>query len=145
VDIDQLQAVNERGGQAAGDAVIQAVAGVIKRSVREVDVVARFGGDEFLVVLPSTHFAGSVAVAERIWTETHQDLAQSAPDTTVSIGVAFYPSKDVRSKDALLRAADAALFQAKREGGDRICVFQQQGFVYSPAASEDSKPPSSRR
>jgi diguanylate cyclase (GGDEF)-like protein len=54
---------------------------------------------------------------------------------TVSIGVALYPSRDVRTKDALLRAAEAALSQAKREGGNRICVFQQQGFIYSPSFS----------
>ncbi len=52
---------------------------------------------------------------------------------TVSIGVALYPSRDVRTKDALLRAADQALSQAKREGGNRICVFQQQGYIYTPA------------
>src|SRR5262249_23359526 len=56
-------------------------------------------------------------------------------ELTVSIGVALYPSRDVRSKDALLRAADAALSQAKREGGNRICVFQQQGYIYPPAIS----------
>lgn len=50
----------------------------------------------------------------------------------VSIGVALYPSRDVRTKDALLRAAESALAQAKREGGDRICVFQQQGYIYTP-------------
>lgn len=134
IDIDRLAAFNEDGGRAAGDRVIQTVADAIRRSVREVDVVARFGGDEFLVVLPSTHFAGSVTVAERIW----QDVVQSAPvgragtRPTVSVGVALYPSRDVRTKDALLRAADAALHQAKRDGGNRICVFQQQGYLYTP-------------
>ncbi len=58
--------------------------------------------------------------------------AEGPRRVTVSIGVALYPSRDVRSKDALIRAAEAALAQAKREGGDRICVFQQSGFVYSP-------------
>lgn len=134
IDIDRLQAFNEDGGRSSGDRVIQTVADAIRRSVREVDVVARFGGDEFLVVLPSTHFAGSVTVAERIW----QDVVQSAPvgrsavRPTVSVGVALYPSRDVRTKDALLRAADAALHQAKRDGGNRICVFQQQGYLYTP-------------
>jgi diguanylate cyclase (GGDEF)-like protein len=52
---------------------------------------------------------------------------------TVSIGVALYPSRDVRTKDALLRAAEAALTQAKRDGGNRICVYQQQGYIYSPS------------
>jgi two-component system cell cycle response regulator len=54
-------------------------------------------------------------------------------ELTVSIGVALYPSRDVRTKDALIRAAEAALTQAKREGGNRICVFQQQGYIYTPS------------
>lgn len=171
IDIDQLKAHNDGGGRVAGDAVIKSVADGIRRCVREVDVVARYGGEEFLVVLPSTHFAGSVAVAERIWREVRDrpiDLGRREPGdpsrpgasgepptnarwegdarplrASVSIGVALYPSRDVRSKDALLRAADAALSQAKREGGNRICVFQQQGYIYTPPVSggADTAPP----
>jgi two-component system, cell cycle response regulator len=190
IDVDQLRAVNDVGGRVAGDAALRRVAEGIKRCVREVDVVARYGGDEFLVVMPSTHFAGSVVVAERIWRETSgrvveiepsRDPAPSAPKPRVavaaaadssrsdgerrnsrpppadrsdgppsdprwadgprqinlSIGVALYPSRDVRTKDALIRAAEAALSQAKREGGNRICVFQQQGYIYSPAIAPD--------
>jgi two-component system cell cycle response regulator len=54
----------------------------------------------------------------------------------LSMGVALYPSRDVRTKDALLRAADSALSTAKREGGGRICVFQQQNQMYTPVTSE---------
>jgi two-component system, cell cycle response regulator len=63
---------------------------------------------------------------------------------TVSIGVALYPSRDVRTKDALLRAADQALSQAKREGGNRICVFQQQGYIYTPAITPQTAPAARR-
>jgi diguanylate cyclase (GGDEF)-like protein len=170
VDIDQLRAVNDLGGRGAGDLCIRRVADGIRRCVREVDVVARYGGEEFLVVLPSTHFAGSVVVAERIWREVSgrpvdlgpDSAERRAPDSseerasratlpearwsdgarllTVSVGVALYPSRDVRSKDALVRAAEAALAQAKREGGNRICVFQQQGYIYSPSFPSGSAP-----
>jgi two-component system cell cycle response regulator len=127
--------LNDAAGRSAGDLVICAVADGIRRCVRDVDVVARYGGEEFLVILPSTHFAGSVTVAERIWREIADrpvDIEGLTHRAAVSVGVALYPSRDVRTKDALLRAADAALNQAKREGGNRICVFQQQGYIYSP-------------
>jgi two-component system, cell cycle response regulator len=135
IDIDHLKTHNDADGRAVGDALIQSVAAAIRRCVRDVDVVARYGGEEFLVVLPSTHFAGSVTVAERIWRDVKDQLNEiegKAHRISVSVGVALYPSRDVRTKDALLRAADTALQQAKREGGNRICVFQQQGYVYSP-------------
>ena len=136
IDIDRLKAQNEAHGRQHGDGIVRAVADSIRRCVREVDVVARFGGDEFLVVLPSTHFAGSVTVAERIWRDVTERplLSELAQPTrvTLSVGVALYPSRDVRTKDALLRAADSALHSAKRDGSNRVCVFQQQGHMYTP-------------
>ena len=151
IDIDQLAALNEAGGRALGDNVVRGVADVVRRSVREVDVVARYGGDEFLLVLPSTHFAGSVTVAERIWREVTERPFFGDPSgptrVTLSVGVALYPSRDVRSKDALLRASDSALNQAKRDGGNRICVFQQQGYLYTPVVgpTSDERAPRSTR
>jgi two-component system cell cycle response regulator len=150
VDVDGLKTHNDAAGRAAGDRVLVDVADVIRVTVREIDVIARFGGDEFLVALPSTHFAGSVALAERLWREiTEPRAAKASPGgrrVSVSIGVALYPSRDVRTKDALLRAADAALVQAKRDGGNRICVFQQEGYLYTPVSDSDSAvpPPISR-
>jgi diguanylate cyclase (GGDEF)-like protein len=155
IDIDRLQAHNDSGGRAYGDQIIRSVAESLRRSVREVDVVARFGGDEFLVLLPSTHFAGSVTVAERIWRDVVEsvvtadspeaqvkDSLASPAQVSLSLGVALFPSRDVRTKDQLLRAADAALNHAKREGKNRVCVYQQQGQIYTPVAGD---PDSERR
>jgi diguanylate cyclase (GGDEF)-like protein len=144
IDIDNLRAQNEALGRAEGDRLICRVADALRRSVREVDVVARFGNDEFLVLLPSTHFAGATAVAERLFAELGQrPLAsgeQSAESPSVSVGIALYPSRDVRSKDQLLRAADSAMHHAKREGTGRISVYQQQGQLYTPLRSEQVLP-----
>jgi len=144
IDIHRLQAHNDAGGREAGDRVVRFVADTIRRSVREVDVVARFGGDEFLVVLPSTHFAGSVTVAERIFQDANQRIAgpdQRSPlPVALSLGVALFPSRDVRTKDALLRGADSALHAAKRDGGNRICVYQQQGHMYTPVSGVSAEP-----
>ena len=150
LDVDHLKSHNDRGGRAFGDAVLKRVAQVIRRSVREADVVARYGGDEFLVALPATHFAGSLSVAERIWRDVAAlewgaaGTPTAGASATVSIGIALYPTRDVRAKDSLLKAADLALLHAKREGANRICVFQQQGFIYTPNTAAPDKGPLKR-
>jgi diguanylate cyclase (GGDEF)-like protein len=158
LDVDRLKSHNDAGGRALGDAVLRGVADVIRRSVREADVVVRYGGDEFLMILPATHFAGSLSVAERIWRDVAA-IEWAAPGlvvggavgpskqtarATVSMGVALYPTRDVRAKDALLKAADSALLHAKREGANRICVFQQHGFIYTPNTAAPDKGPVKR-
>jgi len=145
IDIDQLKSFNDSGTRQLGDNIIRSVAEVTRKCVRDVDVVARYGGEEFLVVLPSTHFGGAVTVAERIWRDiTEKRFSIDGAKfhaITVSIGVGLYPSRDVRTKDALVRAADGALQQAKRDGGNRICVFQQQGYIYTPSTGPTQAPP----
>jgi two-component system cell cycle response regulator len=135
LDVDRLKVHNERGGRSLGDAVLRGVADIIDKSIRDSDLVARYGGDEFFVMLPATHFAGSLVVATRIW----RDVASRPVTTggteaavTASVGVALFPSRDVRTKDALLAALESALLEAKRKGGNRLCVFQQEGFIYTP-------------
>ncbi len=149
VDIDGLHAFNELGGRALGDGIIRTVADTLRTCVRDIDVVARYGGEEFLVVLPNTHFSGAVSVAERMWRETserrlevpHRDSLRIA----VSVGVGLYPSRDVRTRDALIRSADGALQQAKRDGGNRVCVYQQQGYVYTPSIGREREVSASAR
>jgi diguanylate cyclase (GGDEF)-like protein len=141
LDVDRLKVHNERGGRTLGDAVLRGVAEVIKGSIRDSDVVARYGGDEFFVMLPATHFAGSLVVASRIWRDVAARTFTSpqAPGearVTASLGVALFPSRDVRTKEALLHALEAALLEAKRRGGNRLCVFQQEGFIYTPSGDE---------
>jgi diguanylate cyclase (GGDEF)-like protein len=142
-DVDRLARHNDAGGREAGDAVLRSVADGLRRSVRDVDVVARAGDDEFLVLLPSTHFAGSVTVAGRLWRDVVDGEAGPTGKVSLSIGVALYPSRDVRSKDGLLRGAREALAHAKAAGGNRISVFQQQGASYSPAVGAASPQPAS--
>ncbi len=141
LDVDRLKVHNERGGRSLGDAVLRGVAEVIKGSIRDSDAVARYGGDEFFVMLPATHFAGSLVVASRIWRDVAARSYSSAQsegeaNVTASLGVALFPSRDVRTKEALLGALESALLEAKRRGGNRLCVFQQEGFIYTPSGDE---------
>lgn len=149
VDIDRLQLQNELGGRAHGDQVIRHVADTLRRGTRSEDVLARFGGDEFLLVLPGLHFAGAVSVAERLFRELRERPPAAADGVgthavTVSAGVALFPSRDVRTRDSLLRSADTALGCAKREGGGRVCVYQQEGQIYTPLVGSETAPPENR-
>ncbi len=139
LDIDHFKGVNDSFGHATGDRVIAEVASRLRNAVREIDVVARYGGEEFLLVLPSTHFTGALIVADRVWRSVGSEPFEvdgQEHHITVSVGVALYPSRDVKSKDQLIKAADKALYQAKDDGRDRICVFQHQGYIYRPGTPE---------
>ena len=156
LDVDGLRQWNDAHGRPFGDVIVRDVATTIRAATREIDVVSRYGGDEFLVLLPSTHFAGALSAADRIWRDVRalswapaRSSSGQAAKVTVSVGVSLFPSRDVRSKDQLLRAAEASLLRSKRDGGDRICVFQHQGYIYSPnvaggqvPATPAPKPPS---
>jgi diguanylate cyclase (GGDEF)-like protein len=143
LDIDHLRLENERFGREAGDAALRLVADAIKTSIRDSDAASRFGPDEFILLLPVTHFVGSVRVALRILKEVEsRTLTSGGPSrrVSVSLGVALFPSRDVRTEEALILAADRALGQAKREGGGRVCVFQQDGQIYTPTAGDMESP-----
>ncbi len=135
VDIDHFKSFNDEHGHDVGDAVLREVGRRLRTAVREIDVVARYGGEEFLLVLPSTHFSGALTVADRVWRSIGSEAVRvdgAERAVSVSVGVALYPSRDVKTKDQLLKAADKALYQAKADGRDRICVFQHQGYIYKP-------------
>jgi len=128
-DLDGLKPVNDRFGHEAGDRLLRGVADVIRGSVRVTDFAGRYGGDEFLILLPETDAGGAVRVAEKL----RRDIAQmSLPDTgqmvrsTVSIGVVAFPD-DGRSAAELLRRADAAMYEAKRRGRDQIVRYHAVG------------------
>lgn len=135
IDIDHFKSFNDRFGHEVGDRILAELAERLRAGVREIDVIARYGGEEFLLVLPSTHFSGALAVADRVWRRVGSLpflVDEQEHRVTVSVGVALYPSRDVKTKDELLRASDRALYQAKADGRDRICVFQHQGYIYRP-------------
>ncbi len=124
VDIDHFKQVNDTYGHPVGDQVIRNLAEVMLRSVRGIDVVARLGGEEFCVLLPSTDGTMGRQIAERIRANVAKQAVragQLAISYRVSIGVASV-GKDISSPDELIAAADHALYEAKRHGRDRVCV-----------------------
>jgi diguanylate cyclase (GGDEF)-like protein len=122
-DIDHFKSVNDRYGHPTGDAVLCQFADVLREAVREIDVAARWGGEEFAVLLPGSNAAGAAVVAERVRDRLAQRVTLSphgAPvRVTASFGVAAFP-ETADSATELLAAADAALYAAKRSGRDRV-------------------------
>ena len=120
LDLDDLKAVNDRFGHIAGDQVLRSVADIVRGGVRKIDTPARYGGDEFVALLPETDPTGGWVVAEKIrQTVSEQGLPGVDPGPTVSVGVVSYPA-DGRSADALLVSADRAMYASKRGGKNRV-------------------------
>jgi len=123
IDVDNFKRVNDEYGHPAGDAVLKELARLIKETVRTVDVVGRYGGEEFVAVLPHTAHELAVETAERVRRriQEHVFLAgERKVHVTVSVGVATYPSANVDSPATLIREADQALYRAKEAGRDRV-------------------------
>jgi len=118
IDLDRFKAVNDARSHAAGDAVLRAVASSLRTALRAQDLVVRYGGDEFVVVLPAT----TLAVAQAALTRATRAVAALPVDTgagvTMSVGVVRMPLAG--APDAALEAADAAMYRAKRAGGNRV-------------------------
>jgi len=146
LDLDDLKSVNDRHGHHAGDQVLQAVADVVRSGVRKIDVAARYGGDEFVALLPETDPTGGWVLAEKIrLTVAEQGLGGIDPPPTVSVGVVSYPA-DGRSADSLLMSADRAMYASKRSGKNRVARPPGATAVVpiEPVESEPGRGPGER-
>ena len=123
VDADHFKAINDRHGHAVGDRVLQRVAQVLRDGLRAGDLVARWGGEEFCVLLPRTRLADAQALAARL---VQQVAGGGEPAVTVSIGVAEAQASSESAED-VIRRADAALYQAKQRGRNRVELAAEPG------------------
>lgn len=119
VDLDDFKLVNDRLGHAAGDECLQAVSRLLRNAVRGSDVVGRYGGDEFVLLLPDTDVEGACALGEKLL-RLLAALAAPVP-VRASVGVAQWDAEMSRP-DELFRAADRALYRAKRRGRNRVAA-----------------------
>ena len=123
-DLDHFRAVNDRCGRHVGDAVLQRVAETLSGGVRQIDAVARVGGEEFAAILPSTGPQSAMIVAERLRCAVRAELAGESVPVTISFGIATFPAHG-ETAASLLRAADEALFGAKEQGGNRAVLHSE--------------------
>lgn len=118
IDADHFKSINDQHGHAVGDRVLQALAALIQRSAREIDVAARIGGEEFAVLLSDTGATSALNVAERIRSQIAQSDTMPVTGVTVSIGVATLAAEE--SAASLQHRADQALYMAKSQGRNRV-------------------------
>jgi diguanylate cyclase (GGDEF)-like protein len=128
VDVDGLKSVNDRYGHTAGSRLIKTIAQSINESVRSTDVVARFGGDEFVILMTHTSTEHARMAAERIRTAIHNtsfDMKGNRISTTVSVGIASFP-ESVEEPEDVLEKADIALYKSKQSGRDRVTYYDRE-------------------
>ena len=116
VDLNKFKQVNDTLGHAVGDEVLVKVAGVLTASVREADVVARYGGDEFCILLPRANEHGAAIIADKIHANLGKDPVLGKFGVTASIGVRSVDASNVVDAKTLLEQADAAMYNAKQKG-----------------------------
>jgi diguanylate cyclase (GGDEF)-like protein len=128
VDIDLFKSVNDSHGHHVGDVVLRSVADVLRASLRATDMLGRYGGEEFMLILPETSVEDAASLAEKlrllVGTTPIRVDEQLTVDVTVSIGVAGGPGGNLRL-DALVRDADAAMYSAKSLGRNQVYVFAE--------------------
>jgi diguanylate cyclase (GGDEF)-like protein len=120
LDLDDFKRFNDSFGHPAGDEVLSGLARLLGQTLRAMDTAARYGGEEFAVVLPESSLAEANGVAERLLAAV-QERAAAAGWPTISVGTAAAPEHG-QTPAELVRAADEALYRAKRAGKNRVCA-----------------------
>jgi diguanylate cyclase (GGDEF)-like protein len=125
LDLDHFKDVNDRYGHQTGNVILPEVSDIIEQCVRDIEVVARYGDEEFVVILPQTHEEDAATIAERIRETVEKNHfpnsdGQREIRITVSLGVATYP-EGIHNLDQLLEKVDRALYRAKADGRNRVC------------------------
>src|ERR1051326_2458881 len=120
IDIDNFKRINDEFGHLLGDEVLRQASKLLQQNLRKADVVCRFGGEEFAIMLPETHGENALGVAEKLRREIADYNFPGIPrSVTISVGVAEFPHS-VQTRDELIRAADEALYAAKQAGRNRV-------------------------
>jgi two-component system, cell cycle response regulator len=139
IDLDQLKQINDRFGHEIGNEAITSLARQLRANLREVDYAARYGGDEFFVLLPHQTAIEAAVFAERL--RAGLNLVRVSPGDgphthlSASIGVAgHWPQAPKHGAEQLLQAADAALYEAKRQGRNRVIVYERDLQLAAPDA-----------
>jgi diguanylate cyclase (GGDEF)-like protein len=132
LDLDHFKSVNDTYGHQVGDRLLTSVAGIVSSMLREGDILVRYGGEEFLVVLPAASSENIRAIGERVRRAVEESSLVDGSQTvriTISVGGAAYPNQNVLGEESLLELADEALYVAKQAGRNRVEIANESSVV----------------
>jgi diguanylate cyclase (GGDEF)-like protein len=138
LDLDNFKEINDRAGHETGDLALRLLADSLRSKLRAVDTPVRFGGDEFVIILPQANIEGALIVAERLRSRVEQIEIPGFGKTTASFGLATFPVHG-SSRDTLLVAADRALYSSKHSGRNRVSMPPAEEFQSVLTAPPDSR------
>lgn len=141
LDLDKFKPVNDEYGHQTGDRLLKDVAQILLETVRMVDIVVRYGGDEFAVIMPDTSARNAVHLGNRLCKALADDERTKKYDVTGSLGLATYHFFDREDLEIFIGHADHAMYQAKSEGGNRLCIWESDRPKAQPTevSSEEKK------
>lgn len=132
IDMDHFKHVNDKCGHLVGDRLLMAMRNILTTGLRRMDICARYGGDEFVIMLPETHEKGAIAVAERCLNRVREynilDICGKIKNISCSIGIASVPESRIKGVSDLLKAADEALYISKNTGRNKISVYDSNTY-----------------
>jgi diguanylate cyclase (GGDEF)-like protein len=132
IDMDHFKSINDKCGHPVGDRVLTVISRILNTGLRKMDVCARYGGDEFITMLPETDKSGAISVAERylnkIRSYTVADICGKIKGVSCSIGIAYLPEPNINSVSEFLKSADEALYVAKNTGKNKISLYDSKSY-----------------
>ncbi len=132
IDMDHFKSINDKCGHPVGDRVLTVVSRILTTGLRRMDVCARYGGDEFITMLPETDKTGAVAVAQRYLNKIREyaatDICGKIKSVSCSIGIAYLPESAINSISDFLKSADEALYISKNTGRNKISLFDSKSY-----------------
>ena len=140
LDIDHFKRINDFYGHKVGDVVLSRIGGILMRNIRNIDIATRYGGEEFVIILPQTDFDSALFAAKKLKNIIkNQRFTQIKGEVTISIGIATMPDERINTVDDILKIADDFLYEAKNSGRNRI-IGEYKGKKVEIAADDDDTP-----
>lgn len=131
-DLDRFKRINDTYGHTVGDRVLKVVSKFFLKNIRDIDIISRYGGEEFLILLPEATKDEAYTVSERLRKKLAEFKVDDLPQLTVSLGIASYP-EDGKDVEGLIKKADAALYAAKQSGRNKVVIYDDDMELLKPA------------